>query len=358
MKNNTTGGNAGAVTAYSAAARCAIRFGAVFSVLVLSGCGFWPWGGDDGDRDPLNNSAPREEKLKTDISLEDARKLAKPPESGDGINVNPPSLEVGGSLQPVKGLNTKPLFSERISDDDERFERLEKAVQDIRNDFDKIAPSVNRLVAVEKDMQELTVQLSSLLQSEGVAVPVTDIRPEQLNNDPAAIAAAMGTTPPASNAPMDLTAGLQKDTPALAPSTPAPSPVPAPPPAPPLPAAAMAKPAPVNSSPSSVTNIRIADVAGKTRIVIESNTKLSYSEDLDNGEKILTLTFTNGNPGSFMDSRPAGSRLVQSYSATPQGDNGFILAFVLNKSSSIIGKGAIAPNADNPNHRIFIDLKR
>ena len=69
-------------------------------------------------------------------------------------------------LQPMRGINAKQLFIEDIQEPIARIKRVENAVIDLRSDFEAVLPSILRLVAIEKDMQELTVQLESLLRNE------------------------------------------------------------------------------------------------------------------------------------------------------------------------------------------------
>lgn len=50
---------------------------------------------------------------------------------------------------PAGGMQFKPLFTGRVADEDERFERLEDAVQQLRNEVDVIAPKVVKESEVE-----------------------------------------------------------------------------------------------------------------------------------------------------------------------------------------------------------------
>ena len=101
----------------------------------------------------------------------------------------------------------------------------------------------------------------------------------------------------------------------------------------------------------------MADSAGKTRIVMETTAPMTYTADLDNVEHILTVIFP---AGTSIDIAALGLRsdLVKSVTMTPQSGGGFILAFTLNKGSSLMGQGKIGANADNQRHRIYIDLAK
>lgn len=76
------------------------------------------------------------------------------------------------ALQPPMGLNNKSLFENPIDDPNERMRRLENAVQELRNDFDTMSPSIVRLVAVEKDLQDLIKQLQSVVSD--TPAPITE----------------------------------------------------------------------------------------------------------------------------------------------------------------------------------------
>lgn len=106
---------------------------------------------------------PRRGKLSTNFSLEELRELA---EKSDDGTVG--SVEVSGIQtlkKDFKQINNKMmLFDETIRDEDERFERLENAVQGIHNELSEFKPGINRLLAIETDIKELHSKLSQLVQ--------------------------------------------------------------------------------------------------------------------------------------------------------------------------------------------------
>ncbi len=358
----------------------------------------------DNGSTPQNSTEARREELKTDFQSQ--QDLTKPPSGNNGFSVNPVSLNSPGStangdLQPAKGLNTKRLFSESLGDD-ARLARLESAVQALRDEFDTITPSVNRLIAVESDIQELVNQLNTLVQNEGGSGTQNDeISVNQLDNGQDAINRAMGippgetvmaegalqngtgeapqppsappaaaTTQPLQIAPPppqmaaappvaqppatpQMAPAYRTETPQVPPAAAVPPPRP-PDPSPPVLAAVETTTTTTTGQPQ-LANVRMADSGGKTRIVMETTGLMTYTADVDNTENILTIIFP---AGSSIDINALGlhSKLVRSVTMTPQAGGGFILAFTLNKGSSILNTGKIAPNADNPRHRIFIDL--
>jgi hypothetical protein len=74
----------------------------------------------------------------------------------------PSAMDTFRALAPPDGLKFTPLFSENITDTNARLKRLEDSVQTIRNDVDTLAPTMVRMVAIEKDIKGLVAQLQTL----------------------------------------------------------------------------------------------------------------------------------------------------------------------------------------------------
>lgn len=102
--------------------------------------------------------------LNTSISVQEARDLAKPAKKSDGFG-NTPHIRIGDNAN-MKGLKTDSLFSEKISNDDKRFERLESAVDDLHADFKSMKPAIDHLMSIEKDMKDLMRQLQIVINKE------------------------------------------------------------------------------------------------------------------------------------------------------------------------------------------------
>jgi hypothetical protein len=124
----------------------------------------------------------------------------------------------------------------------------------------------------------------------------------------------------------------------------------------PAPMSAPASDAAAASAGPRLVSIRLADHPGKTRLVLETSAAMSYSADLDNDEKILTLVFDKGASDPALANLPLRSRLIKSVNFTPQSNGGFVAAITLNKGSRMLDQGQLPPGAVSPNHRIFIDL--
>jgi hypothetical protein len=120
-----------------------------------------------------------------------AERAPLPGTSGAGLMPN------GLPALPAKGVDLQKQFSQDIRDPVERIKRIENAVVEMRRDFDAVYPSIQRLVAVEQDMQDLTRQLGTLLQNEpqsSAAAPGGAGGPERLLPPPGS-SPAVATVP-------------------------------------------------------------------------------------------------------------------------------------------------------------------
>lgn len=305
----------------------------------------------------------RVEKLKTDMTPEEMRELALPVSETPGLSVDKTAAQDGAvgnygyetGMNPSRGLNTQRLFATAASNDDERMERLETAVQTLRDDFDKVSPAINRLIAIEQEIQTLVDQLQVLVEGENPSLDTSSIPPvsEQALTDtaitPDAASAASPTIdpPPPPSAPM----GLIPETQPISPP-PAPAPMP---PTPPVPAPAAAVMPAVSGE--GLRNVRIADHDAKTRIVLETSANIAYTADID-PEGILIVSLASGSSSVDAAAIKPKSALVGSVDITPQNGGGMIIAMPLSKSSRILGKGVLQPDGQNANYRIYIDLAR
>lgn len=291
------------------------------ALLLLSGCGFvslpsFPT--KHASSNPSSDSSSvRREKLVTDIGVNDARDIAQPVSLSGDFSTDAPTTSIGtdkggamspprvhASMQP-KGLMVGPLFEEKIRSDDKRFDRLEGSVQDIHTHLASISPSIERLVAIEGDIQNLVTQLEVLLK------------------DP---------------------------TPTPAPSAKRATSV----------AAKSHYKAPVNKGnygPDSLVNVRGSESAGKTRIVFEMSGKLAVSHDVDNDAGILAFTFPDAVSANLSSGSLKRLKLVSDVSVTPQGGKGYVVALSLTREASVVSRGGISPNRDSSMHRVYFDLK-
>lgn len=275
-----------------------IRFALCLSLMTLNlaGCSM------SASQDAPEQRAARPEMLKTSVSATEARDLARPANDNGSFSVQSSQVTTGFS-----GLKTNDLFTENISDSNDRFDRLEGTVQDIRNEINAVAPSINRLITIEGDIQNLIVQLETLLSEEPPPSP--------------AIAAPKAKT----SKPKPKEAPKQPYTP--------------------------------HTGTPILQKIRMSDNPKATRLVLETRGKMKYTAELDNNEQLLTLFFETGKANEAISKTPLRSTLIKAISPTPQ-TKGLILAVSLGAHSRIIKQGVIAPSADNHNYRIYIDLAK
>jgi hypothetical protein len=295
---------------------------------------------------------------------------AAPPPPGGAAPTPPgpsgaPLMPNGLPAIPPKGVDLQKQFSEDIKDPIERIKRVENAVVDLRRDFDAVYPSIQRLVAVEQDMQDLTRQLGTLLQNEpqsSAAVPGGAGGPERLSTPPGsspvltpvpapapvtAVTAAPVVPPPAATAP-------------VAPVAPAPAPIPAPAVKPrplglmPLnPAAAApetAKPVKAAQTGLNVKDLRIGEHPGSTRMVLDVGGAAAFTADVDNDEHLLVVQLPGAGWSGAAQGAVPKSPLITSWSAQPlENGKGTRLVIQLKKNAKIVYQKALPA-------KIVIDL--
>ncbi len=209
-------------------------------------------------------------------------------------------------------LNPKNLFGGNLRSEEERIDRLERAMQNMRNDFDLVEPSIKRLMAIEADIQNLVGELRKLSNET-----------TQANK-----AAVMQVPAPAVNSkPVKTTKTAKK--------------------------IQTKTPPPVSGNPE-IYDVRIGQHSDKTRIVLDSNAKTSFSVDIDNDEKIMVVDLPN-TKWSAVTSKNLGSKIVSSYRVEQSGDD-TLLIFALKRSADILSQSEIA-GARGVGRRIVIDLK-
>lgn len=278
------------------------RFLMVFFAFVLVSCGTI----DDLYSDITTpSSKARKSTLKTNVDVSELRELAKPPdlETG-GVSSNGLKLSSGQFLN----VNTKTrLFSESMRDDDDRFDRLEEAVQSIRDDFDAMTPSINRLISIEKDIKELHGQLSVLISGGAELENKNAVHKETRHRK---IKKAKTQTSPAKT-----------------------------------PQGKVGKP-----------NIRVGDYAQKTRIVFETQQKKTHSVSFDKELQIIIVEMPYSPDSQVMKAATRRSKNIKDISLTSQSNGKTSIAISVKNVSKISSESYIGPSAANPNHRYYIDL--
>lgn len=233
------------------------------------------------------------------------------PEVSEVKQVQPTHSE----LQPARGLNTQ-LFAEPVKGNNKRFDRVETAVQNLNDEMNVISPAVIKLMAFEQDMRDLLQHLREQRRAEAEGSIPADEAPVALTPQPQKI----------EKQPLAEVKAPKVETPkAVATGT-------------------------------GLKIIRLADHKDKTRLVFETSTPMTYTVDLDNTENILIVDFAKGNNSVDTSKVKLHSKLVKSVTESAKGDEGFVLAFPLAKSTRILAQDKIAPGSESPNHRYYIDL--
>jgi len=308
----------------------------------LSSCGGAPQGYSGG---PDTKTAQATETLKP-LTLPPGAENRPAAPGTTGTEKTADGLPV---LKP-KGHNTN-LFSEKIDNEAARMERLENAVQELRNDFDSMAPAIVRLVAIEQDIQNLIAQLEVLTGNEPAAENAIPAVSAETLEDPALIsdsAAALSPPPPA--APQIL--------PPVAPSPSAQEPVlhTSAPASPPAPAGASPSPPPSVQDTAAVQGLRIGEHPDKTRIVLDVRGNTSYTADLDNQEKILVIELTKTGWETEPRQDFGNAPRLASYRIEQTDDGSTLLILTLKKEAHIIYQSLIK-NQQGDGGRIVIDIQ-
>lgn len=287
----------------------------------------------------------------------------------------PPVPGTTGAAKTADGLpalhalgNNTALFSSRMSREVDRLDRLENAVQELRNDFDAMAPAIVRLVAIEGDIQNLIQQLEMLTGDSMPAVSAPSIEEQPLAASPYYETQGVPDLPPISSdpalAPHNILpndypaedsaelAELQADAQMAAVAAKA-----ATADVPPNPTQTQITKAQTGTQAktSSVMDIRIGEHPGKTRIVLDTRGKTSFTADLDNQEKILVIEIPNAEWNAATQQNFANAPLLSSYRIEQNGNAGIMLIVQIKKAATISYKGVM----DEPKtggQRLIIDL--
>lgn len=311
------------------------------TLAMLTGCGNMPFGKN------RTASAPAAQQQTTEI---DPRTLARPASAEEGFSldalpplhnpgtelfdplgqITPLEARPGGSLG-VLGFNLDSYFSEDLKDPMARIERVERAVSAMNRDLKTIAAPIQRLVAVEGDIQELVKQLETLLSNEPAP---TAARSAAAYYPPPAEQPRATTGPPAALAAQPQYAQ-----------------------APPVNQMAKTIPPPMTGGTVQVMQMRLGEHPDKTRIVMDVNGPAAFRHDLDNSENLLVIELPTSGWAAAREMRNLKSPLISSYSVQPLGDKGSRVIVQLKQAASVVYEGTLAPNRNSKNHRLILDLK-
>lgn len=236
------------------------------------------------------------------------------------------------ALKPLKGINADTLFIGKTRNTNDRFDRVEDAVVDLRREFEVLKPSIVRLAAVETDIQSLIKELEVLLQDA-----------------------------PASSAPVPLSRNQYEQTPTLKVEQLNPSPRP-PPELKTTPISKKQKKPPTRPiaktfSGTAALNFRIGEHTNKVRVAFDTNNKIPFDIDLDNEEKLIIIELPNARWEGKKSQAFKHSKLLESLSIEPLNDNnGSLLVLSLRKQAQIVQEKILSPDKTSPYYRVYFDL--
>lgn len=330
------------------------------AVLAMSACGQnsnGTVGPNPGQRqssavDPRTLAIPTSQDGRFSVDTPQSVRDAAATTPGPFSDVKPLEIKQGGSLGSL-GLNLKTMFVDDLKDPNARMDRLEGAVIAMQADMKTLAPSMQRMAVIEQDLEALVGQLEAVLNEESGqtgttaahATPYTDTAPQ--HNDTGA-----------NDSPVSLQSMQESDPTALSmEDTAAPAPAATPAPTPTTTAAAKTQSAPTQSSSGlGVSDLRLGEHPGKTRLVFDVTGMTTFRADLDNAEKILIVEIDKAAWNSAA-AKTLSSPMVQSYSTQAlDGGNGVRVILVLKKNASISSQSMLKPEGAQSNHRLVIDL--
>ena len=268
----------------------------VLSALVLSSCG-------DASLPPILGGSPKREAA---INYEQNQNAQI--EAATKANEIPRAFP--------NNVNNKNLFGQNIRSDGDRLDRLERSVQSLRNDFDTVQPSIRRLMAIESDIQELIGELRQLSEEPSMAQPMTA---------PAPVTQTYRQPEPVKKTRASKKKSYQKK------SAPA-----------------------VQGGMATIYDVRSGEHPGKTRMVLDVNTKTSYNVDIDNNENIMVIDLPNTNWTAATSKAFPKSSVISSYNVE-KSDAGNLMIIQLKKNARI-GYEATLPSNSGSGKRIVLDI--
>lgn len=337
--------------------RCFTLCLAMLCIFTLSACGSPFSTTNNSSRShktrKIDTSNARKATLETNIGVNDLRNLAKP----TSLQENAPLQNASArSIRTVNGseLNVEPrqlLFAERLKDSDDRFDRLETAVQDLQDDFNEISPAISRLVKIEGDIKDLLQQLETLVNNDHFVDPPSDISPERDAEISAKAQANTAKTSAAAPSIMNkpgvrtlATAGSyapkKKEQTRQKPQT-TPS------------KTAVKRPAKVSAGDAKM---RVADHSDKTRFVFETAQKSTYQVNFDASEQLITIDTNHSFSEAEINRLARMSKRIAEVTMAPGANGGQTLIILARNVSKLSAGTHISPNKDNPNHRYFFDM--
>lgn len=214
--------------------------------------------------------------------------------------------------------------AESDANDDVHFRvlRLERQMNALQGDFDKILPPLSQRAQADRALNEAVEDIQGRQQGFAAPEPTKVPEPMKLADKPAKKPEQPRTASAARPA-------VQKPE-----------------------AAKAQKPA---SGALAVTGVRLGDHPGKSRIVLDLSAQPKFSAELDSAENIVLVELPGAAWSAPAQKTYSNHPLIKSYSA--QSSDGITrLVIELKKSAKIGMKEVLPPNPTYANHRIVLDL--
>lgn len=223
---------------------------------------------------------------------------------------------------PQSDLNPKNMFGSSLRSDEERLDRLERVVQDMRNEFNSVQPSIRRLMAIEGDMSNIITELRKINNTQPAA-PKTNFNNARTPQVLSAPPPAQTATPKAQVTPPKTKASPQFEPPAA-------------------------------NGRQGIYGVRLGEHSGRTRIVLDSAEKPSFNVDIDNNEKIMVIDLPQSQWNAAMAGTLNKSNFISSYKVEKAGD-GHMLIMQLKKPAKLSYE-KLLPSNNGAGYRLVLDL--
>lgn len=282
-----------------------------------------------------------------------------------------------GNMAGAKGLmNNRRLFEKPVSDPIVRIRRIEKALQDLRNDFDTAIPAMAGLIVSESELTQVLRDLkrSGTLSYTDITPPESDslprnplepkrriskqasdtnsLNPDERQTSPGAVApprqmtdtflkAREDTARKKAQEAADKARKVKKDKQEADKK------------------AERARQKAQKQDPSystpQVLAVRVGSYPDKSRIVLDLSAPSSYSVDLDNKEKLLIIEVKDAGWKAKTSYNFSSSKLMGSFTAQDEGTNKSRLMIELNQPVEILKKFSLKA-AGAKKDRIVVDI--
>ncbi len=252
------------------------------------------------------------------------------------------------ALSPMKGINIKTLFAEKIKNSGERFDRVENAVVDLRQELETYKPAIVRLAAVESDIQNLISELEVLLQETPNPQPPLDL------------SGGGGADAELDRTMLNVMSDIQQvnPQPAAPPQTYKPSTPPSQKTAAPAQKRATEKQVKHYGGRPTAQNFRVGEHNDKLRIAFDTNVMTPFTIELDNEENLILLELPQASWDGNNEQSFPNSALLETLSVEPtNGSKGSMVIISLKKDTKILQRKHLSPDKSSDYHRVYFDLK-